>query len=87
MTKELARQWLRECVLTSEMPDELLLVLDEWTSFKNHRMGRAKVCRGKLAHKMINELVPRGKEAIITNIPGGATSLMQSLGVFFFSEF
>uniref|UniRef100_A0A915DDC4 DDE-1 domain-containing protein n=1 Tax=Ditylenchus dipsaci TaxID=166011 RepID=A0A915DDC4_9BILA len=37
MTKDLMKTWLRECVFTNEMPDQLLLIVDSWTSFRDHQ--------------------------------------------------
>uniref|UniRef100_A0A915DY62 HTH CENPB-type domain-containing protein n=1 Tax=Ditylenchus dipsaci TaxID=166011 RepID=A0A915DY62_9BILA len=65
MTKDLMKTWLRECVFTNEMPDQLLLIVDSWTSFRDHQT--------------IRSLVPEGKVVIMRNIPAGATSLIQPL--------
>ena len=73
MTKKLLKEWLEECVFTREMPDKLVLLLDSWTSFKDHGL--------------IQSLVPDGKEVVIRNIPSGATSEIQPLDVFFFRIF
>lgn len=73
MTKELMKTWLRECLLNEDMPNELLLIVDSWSSFKDHHA--------------IQSLVPVGKRLTIHNIPPKATSLIQPLDVFFFRVF
>ena len=70
MTKQLMKEWLLECVFTSDMPEKLILLLDHWTSFRDH--------------ETIQSLVPEGKEVTIRNIPSGATSMVQPLDVYFF---
>ena len=70
MTKKLMVDWFQECIFTPEMPDKLLLLVDQWTSFRDH--------------ETIQGLVPNGKQVIVKNIPVGATSEIQPLDVFFF---
>ena len=73
MTKKLMIEWLKECVFVPDMPEKFLLILDSWTSFRDH--------------ETIQALVPEGKQVIIKNIPSGATCDIQPLDVFFFSEY
>lgn len=73
MTKELMMNWLTTCVLTENMPDRMLLIVDSWSSFKDHAT--------------IQSLAPRGKTLLIRNIPPGATSKIQPLDVYFFIVF
>lgn len=72
MTKELMKVWLQE-IFNDDMPDNLLMLLDSWTSFKDH--------------ETIQSFVPEGKQLQIRNIPPGATSMIQPLDVFFFRMF
>ena len=60
----------QECVFTPDMPNRLILILDQWTFFRDHAT--------------IQALVPEGKQVIVKNIPAGATSEIQALDVFFF---
>lgn len=73
MTKGLMETWIDECLLTEDMPDDLLLIVDSWSSFKDHRVMQSHV--------------PDGKRLTICNIPPKATSLIQPLDVFFFRIF
>ena len=72
MTKGLMVEWIRECVVP-ELSEKTLLILDHWTSFRDH--------------ETIQSLVPDGKSLIVRNIPPGATSRVQPLDVFFFRQF
>ena len=69
MTKQLMKEWLVECVLTEDFT-RLVLIVDSWSSFRDH--------------ETIQSLVPRGRELIVRNNPPGATSLIQPLDVFIF---
>lgn len=73
MTKQLMITWFQECVFTNQMPDNLLLIVDHWSSFRDH--------------ETIQSYVPLGKNLQIRNIPAGATPLIQPLDVFFFRFF
>uniref|UniRef100_A0A914WMF2 Transposase n=1 Tax=Plectus sambesii TaxID=2011161 RepID=A0A914WMF2_9BILA len=73
MTKQLMMNWLKECVINPDMPDKMLLIVDSWSSFKDH--------------DSIQTLVPHGKTLVIRNIPPGATSKIQPLDVYFFLTF
>ena len=70
MTKKLCDEWLRECVFASEMPEKVLLLLDQWTPFRDH--------------DAIKGAARAGTEVLIKNIPAGATSQIQPLDVYFF---
>ena len=56
-----------------QTPNDLLLIVDSWTCFKDH--------------ETIQSLVPEGKRLTIRNIPPGATSIIQPLDVYFFRIF
>uniref|UniRef100_A0A914V4D4 HTH CENPB-type domain-containing protein n=1 Tax=Plectus sambesii TaxID=2011161 RepID=A0A914V4D4_9BILA len=73
MTKQLMMNWLKECVINPDMPDKMLLIVDSWSSFKDH--------------DSIQSLVPHGKTLVIRNIHPGATSKIQPLDVYFFLTF
>jgi hypothetical protein len=73
MTKALMLKWLETCVLTADMPDKMLLIVDSWNSFKDHAA--------------IQNVKPPGKTLEIRNIPPGATSMIQPLDVYFFIVF
>ena len=72
MTKKLCDEWVRECLFASdcEMPENVLLLLDQWTPFRDHDAIRAAA--------------PAGTEVLIKNIPAGAPSQIQPLDVYFF---
>jgi hypothetical protein len=73
MTKRLMMNWLTACVFTPDMPHRMVLVVDSWSSFKDHAA--------------IQSMVPNGKTLEIRNIPPGATSKIQPLDVYFFITF
>lgn len=73
MTKNLMKEWLQTCLLNLEFAGDLLLLVDSWSSFKDH--------------DTIQALVPDGKKLRIRNIPPGATSFIQPLDVYFFRVF
>lgn len=72
MTKVLMSKWVQNCVVP-EMPKKMLLLVDSWSSFKDH--------------SEIQRHVPKGKKVFIENIPPGATGMIQPLDVYFFNPF
>ena len=73
MNKELLLEWIRSCVACPNSPSSTLLIVDSWTSFKDH--------------DAMQSAVPDGKVVKIMNIPAGTTSRIQPLDVHFFFDF
>ena len=64
--------WIKCCALP-EIPSPGLLLVDSWTSWKDH--------------EAIQALVPSNEKLTIKNIPASCTSLIQPLDVYFFRVF
>lgn len=73
MTKSLMLDWFKECVAHPSSPREQLVLVDSWSSFKDHAS--------------IQSVVPPGKKLTIRNIPAGTTSFAQPLDIYFFHPF
>ncbi|KAF8383367.1 hypothetical protein PRIPAC_72509 [Pristionchus pacificus] len=73
MTKSLMLDWFKECVAHPSSPTEQLVLVDSWSSFKDH--------------SAIQSVVPPGKKLTIRNIPAGTTSFAQPLDIYFFHPF
>lgn len=69
MTKDDMRVWLRNCVAHQQCPKKMLMIVDSWTSFKDHAT--------------IQSCMQNGVDLTIRNIPPGTTSLIQPLDVHF----
>ncbi|EFP13218.1 hypothetical protein CRE_08455 [Caenorhabditis remanei] len=69
MTKEHMRDWIRTCVFDVNLPKKMYMLVDSWSSFKDH--------------KSIQECVPRGHELTVRNIPPNTTGFLQPLDVYF----
>lgn len=68
MTKEMMCKWLETCVFEPGTPKKVLMLVDSWPSFKDHRM--------------IQSCVPPGYDLEIRNIPPLCTSLIQPLDLY-----
>lgn len=63
MGREQAKTFYKNVLFRGNLPPKILLILDNWTVFRDH--------------KLIRECCPAGVELFIKNIPSGATSLCQ----------
>ncbi|GMT24185.1 hypothetical protein PFISCL1PPCAC_15482 [Pristionchus fissidentatus] len=74
MTKNHMREWVNKCIFTpSTTSNDLLILLDSWTSFRDQAA--------------IDSSLPSGKTLHTRQIPAGATGIFQPLDVFFFRPF
>jgi hypothetical protein len=73
MTKNLMLDWFKSCVFTPNSPSKQLVLVDSWSSFKDHAS--------------ILATVPPGKTVTIRNIPESTTSFVQPLDIYFFHPF
>lgn len=73
MTKSLLLDWVENCLFAPGAQQEIFLIVDSWSAFRDHAA--------------MESAVPNGHKLTVTNIPPGATSLIQPLDVFFFRTF
>lgn len=65
--------FLLQCIFSPSTSDDLLILLDSWTSFRDRTA--------------IDAALPAGKQLDTRQIPAGATGFCQPLDVFFFRPF
>lgn len=70
MLKAHVSKYIKEIACAGNVPKKYTLLLDSWTSFKDHNF--------------IQQAVPHGYKLDIENIPPGTTSLIQPMDVYFF---
>lgn len=73
MTKAHLLDWVTNCLFEPGSTKSIFLVVDSWTSFKDH--------------SSMLQSVPPGSSLQIRNIPPGTTSMVQPLDLFFFRPF
>lgn len=74
MTKVHMKEWVKECIFTASTPsNDLLILLDSWSSFRDTNA--------------IDSSLPTGKTLHVRQIPAGATGICQPLDVYFFRPF
>lgn len=73
MTKQHMAEFFEKCVFTPNASQTIYLVLDSWTSWKDHGY--------------IKSLAPTGTDVTIRNIPPGCTGLIQPEDRYFFRLF
>ena len=69
MNRPLTEEWLRECIFHPNCPSDMLMIVDSWTSFRNHAA--------------IQALVPPGKKLKILNLPPHTTGRYQPLDIYY----